>query len=234
MDFFVFRCCQEVKDEELEFDLEINPNLTNSSSQSIDQILKQIKENLKTKLCLFTIYSNANELTPFHEVKKDKKISDLLNIKYFEIYKKTTDPISQSIIKNFSLSGFAVLCMILTLEQNNFKLVDLLKNDEITAKNLKKILIIYQYMLYKPPDEPLDNDNNGTNITFRFIDETQNFNRRFDKRVKVVELYHLIKSKNPGLQFRLFRVSPSQELKNMSNSLEQENLYPSGIVQIIN
>ena len=124
--------------------------------------------------------------------------------------------------------------MILTLEQNNFKLVDLLKNDEITAKNLKKILIIYQYMLYKPPDEPLDNDNNGTNITFRFIDETQNFNRRFDKRVKVVELYHLIKSKNPGLQFRLFRVSPSQELKNMSNSLEQENLYPSGIVQIIN
>ena len=233
MDFFVFRCCQEVKDEELEFDLEISPNLTNSSSQSVDQIIKQIKEKLKTKLCLFTIYSNANELTPFNELKKEKKITDILNTKYFEIYKKITDPFSQSITKIFSLSGFTVLCMVLTLEQNNFKLVDLLKNDEITAKNLKKILIIYQYMLYKPPAEPLDNDNNATNITFRFIDESQNFNRRFDRRVKIGELYHLIKSKNPGLQFRLFRVSPSQELKNPSNSLEQENLYPNGIVQIV-
>ena len=88
-------------------------------------------------------------------------------------------------------------------------------------------------MLYKPPTEPLENDNNVANITFRFIDESQNFNRRFDKRVKVRELYYLIKSKNPGLKFRLFRVSPSQELKNLCNSLEEENLYPSGIVQII-
>ena len=233
MNFFLFRCCQEVKCKELEFDIDISSNITNSSNESIDQIINKIKENLKTKLCLFTIYSNANELIPFNELKKEKKISEILNIKYFEMYNKVTDPISQSFIKKFSLSGFAVLCLILTLEENNIKLVDLLKNDEITTKNLKKILLIYQYMLYKPPDEPLENDNNATNITFRFIDENQNFNRRYDKRVKVKELYHLIKSKNPGLQFRLFRVSPSQELKNPYNSLEQENLYPNGIVQII-
>lgn len=236
MNFFSFRCCQGVKEDEFEFDLEISPQITSSRNQSIDQSLSQIKENLKTRLCLFTIYSNADDLLPFNELKKDTKITNILNNKYFEIYKKTDDPISQSIIKIFSLSGFTVLSMIITLDKennDNLKLLNLLKNKEITEKNIRKIIITYQYVLYKPPEEPDKNDMNCTTITFRFIDESQNFSYRFDKNDKIKELYHLIKSKYPELQFRLFRISPSEELKNDNNTLEQENLYPDGIVQIV-
>ena len=172
MNFFSFTCCQEVKEDEFEFDLEISPQI-NSRNQSIDQSICQIKENLKSRLCLFTIYSNAEDLIPFNELKKDTKITNILNKKYFEIYKKTDDLIGQSIVKSFSLSGFTVLCMIITLDvenNNNLKLLNLLRNKEITQRNIRKIIITYQYMLYKPPEEPEENDVNGTTITFRFID----------------------------------------------------------------
>lgn len=236
MNFFSFKCCQEVNEDELEFDLEISPRLTSSSNQSIAQNMHLIKENLKTKLCLFIIYSNADDLLPFNELKKDKKLSDILSTKYFEIYKKTNDLLGQTIVKCFPISGYTVLCMILALDienNNNFKLINSLKNEEITQRNLRKLIITYQYILYKPPIEPDKNDINGTNIMFRFIDESQNFSRRFDKKIRVCELYHLLKSKYPELQFRLFRISPSQELKNHNTTLEEENLYPNGIVQIV-
>ena len=232
LDLFSFRCCQDVTQDDLEFDLEIQNTLTNP--RILDSELNKLKSLLKTKLCLFTIYSKATDLLPFNELKNDIQCNNILNKKYFEIYKKPQDLISQTLIKTFSLPNFSVITLILSLDENdeNFNLYDFLKDEEVTRHNAKRLLKIYQYMLYKPPPEPDEKDPNCCNITFRFIDESLSFCRRFDKNMKIKEFYHLINSKYPKLQYKLFKISPSSELNELNNSLEQEKLWPSGLIQV--
>ena len=231
-DFFSFRCCQDVTQDDLEFDLEIQNTLTNP--RILDSELNKLKSLLKTKLCLFTIYSTTTDLLPFNELKNDTQCNSILNKKYFEIYKKPQDLISQTLIKTFSLPHFSVIALIISLyEDGNFNLYDYLKDEEVTRHNIKKMLKIYQYMLYEPPPEPDEKDPNCCNITFRFIDERLSFCRRFDKNTKVKEFFYLISSKFPKLQYRLFKISPSSELNELNNSLEQEQLWPSGLIQVV-
>jgi hypothetical protein len=123
--------------------------------------------------------------------------------------------------------------MSINENDESFKLYDYLKNEEVTRHNLKQYIKIYQYMMYKPPPEPDENDPNCTNITFRFIDDSLSFCRKFNKNTKIIELYNLINSKHPKLQYRLFRISPSVELTETKNTLEQENLFPSGLIQVV-
>ena len=35
------------------------------------------------------------------------------------------------------------------------------------------------------------------------------------------------------MTFKLYKISPSIELNELQNNLEQENLYPSGLIQVI-
>lgn len=230
---FSFKCCQDATQEDLEFDLEIKNTLTNP--RGLDTELKILKTLLKTKLCLFIIYSNTTDLLPFNELKNDEQSNFILNNKYFEMYKKTKDLISQTLIKTFSFPKFSVITFILTLDKKdeNFKLYDYLKDEEVTRHNVKMLLKIYQYMMYNPPPEPDENTENCCYITFRFIDESMSFCRRFDKNIKIKEFYHLISSKYPKLQYKLFKTSPSSELNELNNTLEQEKLWPSGLIQVI-
>jgi len=232
-DFFSFRCCQNVTADDIEFDLEIKSTLSNP--RVLDVELKKLKIVLNSKLCLFTIYSATTDLLPFNELKNDEQINYILNKKYFEIYKRAEDLISQTLIKTFSLEKFSVITMVISIDEKDgsFKLFDYLKNEEITVKTVKRLIKIYQYMLYKPPPEPNLDDPNCCSITFRFIDDSLSFCRRFDKSIKVKELYHLLNSKFPKLQYKLFKISPSSELNNYSNTLEQENLFPSGLIQVL-
>ena len=232
-DIFSFRCCQNVAEEDIEFDLEIKNTLSNP--RNLDVELKKLKALLKTKLCLFTIYTGTIDLLPFNELKNDEQVTNILSKKYFEIYKKPEDLISQTLIKSFSLPQFTVISLFLSINENDdsFKLYDYLKNEEVTRHNLKKFLKIYQHIMYKPPPEPEENDPNCCNITFRFIDNSLSFCRKFDKNMKIKELYYLISSKYPKLQYRLFRISPSSELTETNNNLEQEKLFPSGLIQVV-
>ena len=116
---------------------------------------------------------------------------------------------------------------------NNIKLIDCLKEKDVTRHNIKKLIKIYQYIMYKPPPEPDKTDPNCCNITFRFVDEKLSFSRRYNKNIKIEELYFLISSKYPEMTFRLFKISPSTELTELNNNLEQENLFPSGLIQVI-
>ena len=132
--------------------------------------------------------------------------------------------------------------MIITLENNvnkelnlitDLKIIDCLKDKDVTRHNIKNIIKIYQYILYKPPPEPDIKDHNCCNITFRFIDDKLSFSRRYNKNIKIEELYFLLKSKYPEMTFKLYKISPSIELNELQNNLEQENLYPSGLIQVI-
>ena len=230
---FSFRCCQDVTQDDLEFDLEIKNTLSNP--RALDSELKKLKSFLKTKLCLFTIYSTTTDLLPFNEIKNDEQLTEILLEKYFEIYKKCEDLISQTLIKAFCIKDFSVITMIVSLNENDdsFKLLDYLKNEEVTRHNIKRLLKIYQYVLYEPPLEPNENDPNCCNITFRFIDDSLSFCRRFNKNTKIKDFYCLISSKYPKLQFKLFKISPPTELIDKNNTLEKENLYPSGLIQVI-
>ena len=233
LDIFSFRCCQDVTQDDLEFDLEVKNTLTNP--RGLDTELKKLKNLLKTKLCLFIIYSNTTDLLPFNELKNDEQSNHILNKKYFEIYKKPQDLISQTLINTFSFPKFSVVTLILSLNKKDesFLLYDYLKDEDVTRHNIKNLLKIYQYMMYNPPPEPDENDQNCCNITFRFVEESMSFCRKFDKNIKIKEFYHLISSKYPKLQYRLFKTSPSNELNEINNTLEQENLWPSGLIQVL-
>lgn len=233
LDIFSFRCCQDVTQDDLEFDLEVKNTLTNP--RGLDTELKKLKNLLKTKLCLFIIYSNTTDLLPFNELKNDEQSNHILNKKYFEIYKKPQDLISQTLINSFSFPKFSVVTLILSLNKKDesFLLYDYLKDEDVTRHNIKNLLKIYQYMMYNPPPEPDENDRNCCNITFRFVEESMSFCRKFDKNIKIKEFYHLISSKYPKLQYRLFKTSPSNELNEINNTLEQENLWPSGLIQVL-
>ena len=232
-DIFSFRCCQDATQDDLEFDLEVKNTLTNP--RGLDTELKKLKNLLKTKLCLFIIYSNTTDLLPFNELKNDEQSNHILNKKYFEIYKKPQDLISQTLINTFSFPKFSVVTLILSLNKKDesFLLYDYLKDEDVSRHNIKNLLKIYQYMMYNPPPEPDENDPNCCNITFRFIEESMSFCRKFDKNIKIKQLYHLVSSKYPKLQYRLFKISPSTELNEINNTLEQEKLWPSGLIQVL-
>ena len=233
LNLFPFHCCQNFTEESIEFDFEITNSISNSLS--LEEQFDKIKTLLKSKICLFIIYSSAVDLVPLNEIKNDKELNNILSEKYFEIYKKSDDNISKTLIKTFSLSNSSLISMILSLNENNnsFKLNDYLIGEEVTMYNIKKLLKAYQYILYNPPKEPEENDPNCCNITFRFVDDSLSFCRRFSKNVKIKELYYLISSKFPKMQYRLFKVFPSSELKEINNSLEQEKLFPSGLIQVL-
>ena len=239
---FLFNCCQDVAQGEAEFDLDIRNSITNSSS--LEEEIKKLKTSLKDKLCLFTIYTQSRDLFPLNELKNDEEAEDILNQKYFEIYRRPNNLLSLSLIKKFNLQNISLVTMILFMDEtqnintesndiNDLKLIDCLKEKEVTRHNVKKLLKIYQYIIYKPPSEPDIHDPNCCNITFRFIDEKLSFSRRYDKNTKIEELYFIIKSKFPEMTFKLFRISPSVELTDLKNNLEKENLYPSGIIQVV-
>ena len=242
LNLFLFNCCQSSVDKDFEFDLDITH--TTSNPLSLEGEIKKLKLSLKSKLCLFTIYSKARELFPFNELKNDEEVENILSNKYFEVYKKPNNLLSQTLIKKFSLQNFSLITMLLYLDDSDkkdndsneisdLKLIDCLKDKEVTRHNVKKLIKIYQFVMYKPPPEPDLKDPNCCSITFRFVDEKLSFCRRYNKNIKIEELYFLISSKYPEMTFRLFRISPSMELTELNNTLEQENLFPSGLIQVI-
>ena len=237
---FFFNCCQDVTETDTEFDLDIRNNISNP--KSLEEEIKKIKLLLINKLCLFTIYSKPKELFPFNELKNDEESENILSKKYFEIYKRPNNILSQAFIEKYSFKKESLITMILSLENNvnkelnlitDLKIIDCLKDKDVTRHNIKNIIKIYQYILYKPPPEPDIKDHNCCNITFRFIDDKLSFSRRYNKNIKIEELYFLLKSKYPEMTFKLYKISPSIELNELQNNLEQENLYPSGLIQVI-
>jgi len=229
-----FSCCTKGEfDKEGEFDLELKNLSTNPRDLNIE--LTNIRLNLKNKLCLFTIYSKAKELFPFNELKNSDDLTDILANKYFEIYKRTENIVAQTFIKSFNLQNFSLITMIISINEKdgNFKLIDYLKDENATRHNIKQLLKIYEHLLYKPPKEPDINSPNCCSITFRFVDDSLSFNRKYNKNTKIKELYYLLYSLYPKLQFRLFKTSPSAELEELNNTLENEGLFPTGIIQVV-
>ena len=240
---FFFNCCTNASDNnDFEFDLDIRHTISNNTS--LEEEIKKLKSSLKNKLCLFTIHSTTRDLFPFNELKHDEEVETILSNKYFEVYKKPNNLLSQTLIHKFSLENCSLITMILSLDNTDnenvnsngieeIKLLDCLKEKDVTRHNIKKIIKIYQNIMYKPPPEPDKKDPNCCNITFRFVDEKLSFSRRYHKNTKVEELYLLINSKYPEMTFKLFRISPSTELTELNNNLEQENLFPVGLIQVI-
>ena len=97
---FFFNCCQDVTETDTEFDLDIRNNITNP--KSLEEEIKKIKLLLINKLCLFTIYSKPKELFPFNELKNDEESENILSKKYFEIYKRPNNILSQAFIEKYS------------------------------------------------------------------------------------------------------------------------------------
>ena len=157
---FFFNCCQDVTETDTEFDLDIRNNITNP--KSLEEEIKKIKLLLINKLCLFTIYSKPKELFPFNELKNDEESENILSKKYFEIYKRPNNILSQAFIEKYSFKKESLITMILSLENNvnkelnlitDLKIIDCLKDKDVTRHNIKNIIKIYQYILYKPPPE---------------------------------------------------------------------------------
>ena len=100
---FLFNCCQDVAQSEAEFDLDIRNSITNSNS--LEEEIKRLKSSLKNKLCLFTIYTHPRDLFPLNELKNDEEAENILNQNYFDVYRKSNNILSLSLIKKFNLQN---------------------------------------------------------------------------------------------------------------------------------
>lgn len=88
-------------------------------------------------------------------------------------------------------------------------------------------------------DEPKENDPNSISICFRYPNGEKKQFKRFLKTDKIKNLYDFVESlgkeiytENCYNSFSLDQTFPPKKYDNMENSLEDEGLFPSAIIQI--
>ena len=81
--------------------------------------------------------------------------------------------------------------------------------------------------------EPIDNNHRIVKIKFIIPDENQTIlERNFLKEDLIDSLYKFVKYTNIGYDFDLIQGFPYKIYNQMTNTLEQEGLYPSSVIHI--
>jgi hypothetical protein len=128
--------------------------------------------------------------------------------------------------------------LIITLKRethlNPKCLVTYIKDEKIDDKSIKELIKYNQYKNFSITPEPINiNSNRIVKIQFKYPDGIQTLERNFLKEDLIDSLYKFIKYTNIGYDFYLIQRFPYKIYNVMTNTLEQENLYPSAVVQII-
>ena len=139
---------------------------------------------------------------------------------------------------NQNINEFSLLILIITLKRethlNPKCLVTYIKDEKIDDKSIKELIKYNQYKNFSITPEPINiNSNRIVKIQFKYPDGIQTLERNFLKEDLIDSLYKFIKYTNIGYDFYLIQRFPYKIYNVMTNTLEQENLYPSAVVQII-
>ena len=202
-----------------------------------------LKKILDNKLGLIILYSNERDLIIFNNIKKDTDINLILAKSYKEIYNPINSNFSQSIIKILDIDNnnqhFPLLLIIITLKNertlNSKCLISYLHRNEINENSIKNMIKQNQYKnntIIAEPRNTYSNANHICKILFKFPDG-KIIERNFLKNDKIESLYKFIQYSHSEYDFNLIQLYPYKIYNNLKNTLEEEDLFPSSVIQII-
>ncbi len=202
-----------------------------------------LKNFLENKLGFIILYSNEGDLILFNEIKKDNAINSILLSSYKEIYKPVNSHFGQNILKILDIvynnNFFPLFLIIVTLKNertlNSKCLLTYLQRNEIDQNSIKTIIKVNQYKnntIIPEPRNTYSNANHICKLLFKFPDG-KIIERNFLKNDKIENLYKFIQVSNVDYDFNLVQLYPYKIFKDMKKTLEEEDLFPSSVVQII-
>ena len=202
-----------------------------------------LKNTLENKLGFIILYSNEGDLILFNEIKKDNAINSILLSSYKEIYKPVNSHFGQNILKILDIvynnNFFPLFLIIVTLKNertlNSKCLLTYLQRNEIDQNSIKTIIKVNQYKnntIIPEPRNTYSNANHICKLLFKFPDG-KIIERNFLKNDTIENLYKFIQVSNVDYDFNLVQLYPYKIFKDMKKTLEEEDLYPSSVIQII-
>ena len=237
---FLSCCTQSIENSQITLNLPIQESFR---SDSIN--VNNLKNYLNDKLGFIVIYSDENNLRIFNEIKKDNEINNILLNSYKEIYRKKSCIFVKSLLYylemnklNQNYEPFTFLLLIISLKREKLLnpncLLSSLKDDNLNENSIKELIKFNQYKNFSLTPEPIDiNNNRIAKIKFIIPDTNQTtLERNFLKEDLVESLYKFIKYTNIGYDFDLIQGFPYKIYNQMTNTLEQEGLFPSSVIQI--
>jgi hypothetical protein len=199
-----------------------------------------LKEELKNKLGLIILYSKKEDLYIIQEIKKDIKIRNILNVSYKEIYKYINSEFKKKLFDYLKLhnkcTNIKCLIMVINIKNINSSIsIDFIKDEKITIDNLKRLIINNDPN--KKEFKILTENKNITNnniikVIFKFPDGKNKIEKKFLKTEKIQSLYDFINTINLNIKYDLISIFPYKQFKDYNKTLEEEELYPSCVIQI--
>lgn len=199
-----------------------------------------LKEELKNKLGLIILYSKKEDLYIIQEIKKDIKIRNILNVSYKEIYKYINSEFKKKLFDYLKLhnkcTNIKFLIMVINIKNiNSSVFIDFIKDEKITIENIKKLIINNdpnkkEYIIL-PECNNISNIN-IVKVIFKFPDGKNKIEKNFLKTEKIQSLYNFIKTIKLNIKYDLISPFPYKQFNDYNKTLEEEDLYPSCVIQI--
>ena len=235
-------CCSENAYQEDEFMITFH-----SYSSAKESITVFLSHTLNNKIGFVYLYTGDNDLVQVNEIKKDKNVFNVLCSYYREYYYNK----SSSFAKNFQLHtqmqwDNVVAAIVVEKEGSELSskwVIDVLKDDHISCDALRKLILRNQYRNTKVTTEPsntLTPNEPITEIAFRLPNGNSAIKRKFKTKDTISSLYSFVKSKANEIfsedkistQFKLVIPHPYKQLTMLSNTIEEEHLFPNALIQI--
>ena len=202
-----------------------------------------LKNFLENKLGFIILYSNERDLILFNEVKKDNEINSILLNSYKEIYKPVNSNFGQNVLKILDIvyknNFFPLFLIIVTLKNertlNSKCLLTYLQRNEIDENSIKHTIKINQFKnntIIAEPKNTYSNANHICKLLFKFPDGKV-IERNFLKNEKIEQIYKFIQVSNIDYDFNLVQLYPYKIYNDKNKTLEEEDLFPSSVIQII-
>jgi hypothetical protein len=202
-----------------------------------------LKNTLENKIGFIILYSNERDLILFNEVKKDNEINSILLNSYKEIYKPVNSNFGQNVLKILDIvyknNFFPLFLIIVTLKNertlNSKCLLTYLQRNEIDENSIKHTIKINQFKnntIIAEPKNTYSNANHICKLLFKFPDGKV-IERNFLKNEKIEQIYKFIQVSNIDYDFNLVQLYPYKIYNDKNKTLEEEDLFPSSVIQII-
>ena len=202
-----------------------------------------LKNTLENKIGFIILYSNERDLILFNEVKKDNEINSILLNSYKEIYKPVNSNFGQNVLKILDIvyknNFFPLFLIIVTLKNertlNSKCLLTYLQRNEIDENSIKHTIKINQFKnntIIKKKKNTYSNANHICKLLFKFPDGKV-IERNFLKNEKIEQIYKFIQVSNIDYDFNLVQLYPYKIYNDKNKTLEEEDLFPSSVIQII-
>lgn len=218
-----------------------------SYSNFKDGITVYLLNTLNNKIGFVYLYNGDNDLMHVNEIKKDKRVLDVLCSCYKEYYYNKQSAFAKDFqsYTNIECTN-AVVVVVVKHEENELSskwIIAVLKDNDISYKTLRTLILCNQYRNITVTPEPsntLTPHECITEITFRLPNGNNVIKRKFTIKDTISALYTFIKSKaheifnedKISIQYLLVIPHPYKQLTQLTNTIENEKLFPTAIIQI--